>query len=351
VTLPELIAVLNEADRPALVYESGDGTRVLLLPHGGRVLGLFASESDENFYWTNTALRSVETARRLFEGGDWQNSGGDRTWLAPEIDIFFPQYPNLDMSTYLQPRALDPGSYVIEERAGFRALVNRLSLTLSRSKRRIDLEIAKWVGPAPNPLRHESLWHTSAGVRYAGYTQHTRLERLGGDPLNGEDPVGLWNLIQMPHGGELVVPTYSRSEPKIYMGAIGPDDLRVSPRAVRYRMWAQGEHKIGVRAVALTGRAGYLWGGGDEASLIIRNFLVNPSGEYVDVPWTEERNFGFALQACNVNSKWGEFSELEYHVPAMGAGISSMEDTSQVWAYRGPEAEIRRIAETLLGTE
>ena len=32
---------------------------------------------------------------------------------------------------------------------------------------------------------------------------------------------------------------------------------------------------------------------------------MNPSGEYVDVPWTETENFGFAFQACNVNSNLG----------------------------------------------
>jgi hypothetical protein len=346
VTLEPLLRVLAGAGQPAFVHESPDGTRVLLLPHGGRVLGLFAGEAAENFYWTNSALCSADGARRLLEGNDWQNSGGDRTWLAPELDIFFPQYPNLDMSTYLQPRALDPGRYVVERRGGSQALVNRLTVTLSRTRHRVDLEMTKWVEPALNPLRHEPLWASCQDVAYAGYTQHTRLERIGG----ADDPIGLWNLIQMPHDGELLVPTYSRSEPKIYMGAIAPDDLQVTPRAVRYRMRAQGEQKIGVRAIALTGRAAYLYGAGDRTSLVVRNFFVNPSGEYVDVPWTEEQNFGFALQACNVHSKWGEFSELEYHVPAIGARAASSEDTSHVWAYRGPAAAIRRIVDTLVAT-
>lgn len=344
-TLVDLLTVLAAAGHTPLVQAFPDGSRVLLLPHGGRVLGLFTGDTSENFYWTNTALQSADAARRLFGGGSWQNSGGDRTWLAPEIDIFFPQYPNLDMSTYRQPPALDPGQYVVDARDGVQTLVNRLAVTLSRTGRAIELEIAKWVGPADNPLRHEPLWARCAGVAYAGYTQHTRLARLD----EGDDRVGLWNLIQMPHGGELIVPTYTQSAPKIYMGAIDADDLRVTPRAVRYRMRATGEHKIGVRAIDLTGRAAYRYGDGDRASLIVRNFQVNPSGEYVDVPWTEERHFGFALQACNVHSQWGEFSELEYHVPAIGAGVRAILDTSQVWAWRGPAAAIDRIADLLIG--
>jgi hypothetical protein len=77
---------------------------------------------------------------------------------------------------------------------------------------------------------------------------------------------------------------------------------------------------------------------------------VNPSGEYIDVPWVETENFGFAFQACNVNSNLGAFSELEYHVPAAGTpqGSSRSEDQSQMWAFRGPEAAIRSIAWRLL---
>jgi hypothetical protein len=118
-------------------------------------------------------------------------------------------------------------------------------------------------------------------------------------------------------------------------------------------MRAAGEHKLGIRATAVTGRAGYLHSHGSEASLVIRNFMVNPSGEYVDVPWTETDNFGFAVQACNVNSNLGAFSELEYHVPAIGSpeGSSRSEDQSQLWASRGPEPAVKSVARRLLSSD
>ena len=53
---------------------------------------------------------------------------------------------------------------------------------------------------------------------------------------------------------------------------------------------------------------------------MIRNFLVNPSGAYVDVPWDGPAELGDAVQACNIKSSLGSFSELEYHVPAIGPG-------------------------------
>ena len=84
---------------------------------------------------------------------------------------------------------------------------------------------------------------------------------------------------------------------------------------VRYRMRALGFHKIGIRAVATAGRAGYTYSDGDQFALIIRNFSVNPSGEYVDVPWNSTEDMGYCTQACNFNISEVRFSELEYHVP------------------------------------
>ena len=351
--LNELVETLDRVGKPTEEFRSPDGSTVLLLPYGGRVLGLFASGAPENFYWTHPALREVQSAQAFYTGGAWHNSGGDRTWLAPEVDIFFPRYPDLDMSTYWQPRQLDPGDYQVVRENGAVRLVNRLTLTLSRSKEQVALEMAKWVGPASNPLRYEPGWTSEDSVRYAGYTQHTSLA-LAEPGRETSAKIGLWNLVQMPHGGDLLVPTYSQAEPKVYMGQIGPADLIVTSQLVRYRMRAHGEHKIGLRAAAMTGRVGYCYPAGDgESALIVRSFFVNPSGEYVDVPWREPGNFGFAIQACNVDSGLGSFSELEYHVPAIGAGtgLASYEDVSQIWAFRGPAGSIRSIARRLLSPE
>ena len=91
--------------------------------------------------------------------------------------------------------------------------------------------------------------------------------------------------------------------------------------------------------MAVTGRVGYRYPARDGRwALVIRNFVVNPSGTYVDVPWDDPADLGYAFQACNVNSSLGSFSELEYHVPAIGpaTGVLGSEDTSQVWAFRAP---------------
>jgi hypothetical protein len=342
-----LANVLKRAGKPTRILTFPDGTRVLLLPHGGRVLGLFAPQSDANFYWTHPALKSVATARAFYASDQWHNSGGDRTWLAPEVDLFFPRFP--DLEGYYQQRSLDPGNYQVIENGGGLKLVNRLTASLSRTGENAALRITKSFSPAPNPLRYERGLDLS-GVKYAGYTQSTSLELLG-QSRNLKASIGLWNLVQMPHGGDLLIPTYSRTEPLRVFGSIPDKDLLISDRLVRYRMRQKGHHKISLRAVATCGRAGYLYAEGNERCLIIRNFAVNPSGEYVDVPWKDTGYRGFSTQACNIDSGLGQFNELEYHIPAIGqrSDRTRCDDQAQVWAFRGPRPKMSRICRLLVG--
>ena len=351
--LQDLIATLKAVGKPSEVHQTDDGTRVLLLPYGGRILGVFAPGSDENFLWTNSALNSVDSARTYYASDDWQNSGGDRTWLAPEVDFFFPKFPDIDIAGYWQPRSLDPGNYELAKTAHGIQLTNRLNIDAFRSRKRVNLEITKSVGAAPNPLRYDASVRIGA-VEYAGHTLLTSLKIL--DPNPNEAPlVGLWSLTQMPHQGELFVPTYSKADPRIYFGLVDtpPGELVMSDRLLRFKMRAAGEHKIGIRAAVTTGRIGYMYPTGNKYGLLVRNFFVNPSGEYADVPWTEPEDRGYSTQACSVNSRWGMFSEMEYHVPAIGGstGLHHVEDRSQLWAFRGLREDIEAIARALLSNE
>ena len=348
--------VLDNVGKSAEVLSSPDGARILVLPHGGRVLGLFAPGSGENFLWTNPALQAPDSARAFFESDQWCNSGGDRTWLAPEADFFLPRFP--DTSVYFQPREADPGQYRLVRDAVPRnntgsaiQLENRLTLRSHRFHEDLSLRIVKRVEPAMNPLRQEPEFVRFVGLKYAGYSLWSALE-LSGGPTRA--CVGLWQLLQLPPAGEMLIPTYTRTVPRVFFGSIPAGDLAVEDRLVSYTMRADGEQKIGVSALTVTGRAGCLYSSGAEWSLVVRNFTVNPSGIYADTPWDDLSGPGYAVQACNVNSReLGRFNELEYHAPAVGGetGLSRCEDVSQVWAFRGPKELIRSLAAALLGAE
>ncbi|MGA7565183.1 MAG: hypothetical protein WBW53_03845, partial [Terriglobales bacterium] len=167
--LSDLIATLKTVGKSTELHQTEDGTQLLILPYGGRILGVYAPGNEQNFLWTNSALDSVETARAYYASDDWQNSGGDRTWLAPELDFFFPKFPNIDIAGYWQPRSLDPGNYELIKTADGIKLTNRLTVEAFRSKKRVTLEITKSVAAALNPLRYDAAIKTGA-VEYAGHT-------------------------------------------------------------------------------------------------------------------------------------------------------------------------------------
>jgi Family of unknown function (DUF6786) len=329
-----------------------DGSRLLLMPYGARVLGLFAPDSDENFFWTHPALATTKLAHAFWQTDNWHNSGGDRTWLAPEVDVFFPNFP--ETSVWRVPAEIDPGHYDIVHTVPEIQLASQFTLTLSRCQERVEARMVKSWGPAPNPLRHEPVLGELSRVAYAGYTQETSLELLASSGSSAQ--IGLWNLLALPHGGEVILPTYALDEPRVYSGPIPSADLVVTNHLVRFQMRREGIMKIGIRAAATTGRCGYLYPIGEDWALVVRNFTVNPSGEYIDVPWKEPASPGdlvYSTQACSVNNKLGAYCELEYHAPAIGAGTghSRSFDTSLVWAFRGSQADIRRVARELLSAD
>jgi len=343
-----LVDTLAKAGKTTETWASSDGSTLLVLPHGGRILGLFAPGSEQNFLWTNPALNRSSTASSFYESAEWHNSGGDRTWIAPEVDFFLPNYPKLDV--YVQPRAFDPGDYQLSHENGGVVLTNVFASELSRSHYTAHLKLTKRLSAAVNPLRgiRSSFFDR---LQYAGYTLHTRLEFTSRQP----EPVqiGLWSLLQLPHGGELLIPTFSKAKVKTYFGKIDSGDLTIEAHLIRYKMHAPGEHKIGLEPPPVIGRVGYLRGMGEDSSLVIRNFSINPSGAYIDVPWGETEFPGAAIEACNVDSKLGSFSELEYHAPAIGGpgGDWYREDASQVWAFRGPEQALYEVSRLLISSE
>ena len=67
----DLSSVLSRGGKPLEQQLHPDGSRLLLLPHGARLLGMFAPASDEDFFWTHPATRlRLRRGRRLNEPGE-----------------------------------------------------------------------------------------------------------------------------------------------------------------------------------------------------------------------------------------------------------------------------------------
>lgn len=346
--MKKLNSILTQAGKPALPHTFSDGSRLLLQPSAGRLLGLFPAQSDTNFFWTNPAFSSIEAARSYFSHDGWKNIGGDRTWLAPEIELFVGDLTR-PFATYAIPPALDPGNWTLSSGTDPElSLTNATRLQLHRSGGEINVRISKRYRPAFNPISG-----MDESLQYAGYTQITTVE-LEQDAARTLS-LGIWNLIQLPQPGVMLIPTHNKAQPQVVFGAPADTDLKVTPNLVQWNM-AHGDKnaKISLKASALTGRAGYLhqtqaagiW------DLVVREFEVDPHGDYVDGLFEPPHETGWAFQACYVRLGDECFNELEYHSPAVttGAGLNTRNDESRVWAFRGTGAAITKVAQTLLGT-
>jgi hypothetical protein len=349
-TLRQLSANLERSGRPVHCMNLHDG-KLVVLPQGGRVIGLYPKGSQESFFWTHDALRSADGIRHLYTESRWPNPGGDRTWLSPTTELFISDLRRF-WETWREPVAVDPGNYSCREIKGGLKLANRPKIELRRRKQTVELAMEKTVHPAADPFRYEA--DAVGDYAFAGYTTRSTLTILR-EPRNSRVPIGLWQLLQLPPDGEMILPTTTRTTPKVIFGKVPRGDVRCEPHCIRYRMRSATTAKIAVHAIHLTGRMGYVRknseGGWD---LIVRNFFVDPSGEYVDTPFDDESARGDAVQACKVSEKdIGSFAEIEHHSPAIGAdtGLTACTDISQVWAFRGRPKIIARVAEVLLGAK
>ena len=348
ISLRSLRANLKRSGRAVRQLDFSSGT-VVVLPQGGRVIGLFAKDAQSNFLWTHDTLRSSAGIRKLYAESRWPNPGGDRTWLAPTTQLFVSDLKRF-WQTWREPVAVDPGKYVCRESGGRLHLVNRAKVELRRQEKFVEVEIDKSFDAAPDPLRTEP--NIAGPYAYAGFTTSVTLKMLR-EPKKSRVPIGLWQLLQLPPGGELIVPTHSQARTQVIFGKIPSGHVQRKANSVRYRMSSTTTAKLAVRGVHVTGRMGYVHRDGKAGwDLVVRNFFANPSGEYVDTPFDNEKERGDAVQAANVaEPAIGCFSEMEHHTPAIGAdtGRQTSTDVSQVWAYRGSRKVIGRIAGTLLG--
>lgn len=338
-------ALKGAGQRVATLGAPGEA-RIVAMEYGGRVLGLFAPHDAHNFFWVNPRLDDPESARAFLASPGWHSSGGCRTWLSPELSFFYPGYP--DLSRYVVPPELDPGSYALT--------ADNISLTLRMqghipvyaARGHLEVTITKCVSRASNPLRHLRGFDLPDSVQFAGCAVHTTLELAGDAPL----PVSLWSILQLPHGGEALAPAFGRAEPMAYFGGWPDGALRVEEGLVRCRMDADGIAKFGIHAARCAGRLGYRYSLGDRDALLVWSFTVDPSGDYLDAPPGDQQAFGCAAQICSVRTpELGAFTELEYHSPAIGGPSRQRNctDTSHIWAFTGTSEALNGISQALLG--
>jgi len=350
ITYPQVIARLEENDLRYEEFALQNGVSIVISRRGGRVFGPFLSQDSESIFWINSAFAQPDSFKEFLNSGSW-NLGGDRIWIAPEI-----QYSVRDRSDYWGsihwPAQVDPGRYVLDQpKPGQWRLAQDITLeayNLASGQKELYLE--RLIGRVKDPLRNLGDYQGLIdGVLFAGYEQVVSLSESKLDDIVSE----AWSLVQLNPGGLLLIPASPCVEFTDYYAPIG-DLHTIHSDHVRLKITGDRQYKVGYKAAHLFGRMGYFNHFDDgRAYLLVRNFFNNPSVPYAEEPDHAPGCRGHSIHVYNDSGDFGGFGEMECNLQTIGGvtGRSSSTDQLILWLYVGATDQVREIALHLLGVE
>jgi hypothetical protein len=349
ITYYHVVDRLEENQIPFGVLMLQEGVSLVISQRGGRIFGPFLTQDGSSLFWVNGAFAQPDAFRAFLRTGSW-NLGGDRIWIAPEIQYHVPDRNDFWGSVFW-PEQVDPGHYALERtQLGEWRLAQRMTLqayNLASGQKELHLE--RRIRPVQDPLRNISGYpHLVEGVLFAGYEQVVTLSEETRDDIVSE----AWSLTQLNPGGQLVIPCTPRVEYTDYYQPIDSDHQILESNHVRLKITGQRQYKVGFKAAHVFGRLAYYHHLDDgRAYLLVRNFFNNPSSLYAEEPDRIPGCCGHSIHVYNDDGNAGGFGELECNAQTIGGetGRSSSTDQLVLWLYVGSTPRIQEIGLHLLG--
>lgn len=351
VTLATIQASLDAIGEAYHILHLQDGARLCVTRLGGRILGIFPDADHDNLMWVNQAvITNAENLRQFTNAGGW-NLGGERVWIAPEI-----QYNIRDRrdfwGTHHVPPQMDPGNYMLERQSATHCrLAQDIELSaynLAQDVKHLHIE-RNIIGNIPDPLRHLPDYHQMvADVQYFGYAHAVTLTEKNDTSVISES----WNLVQLNPGGQLTIPAVPTIEPTTYFGDPADDAKHIAIDAYRIHITGQRQYKVGYKSICVSNRIAYLNRLSDNKSyLLVRHFDNNPSAHYTEEPPNNVGNNGHSIHVYNDGGEFGGNGEMECNGQGMGGitGRKQSTDTFTMWCYLGREDTLKHIGAILLG--
>ena len=355
ITRHQITACLEDKGFAYAKLELQNGVSIVVSQYGGRIFGPFLPPDivpgGESLFWTNDAFAQPESFQDFLDSGDW-NLGGDRIWIAPEI-----QYNVHDRTdywnTYNLPNQVDPGRYRLEQTQPdqWRLAQDMVLEAYNLGAGKKELHLERLIHPVSDPLRYLVNYEKlTEAVLFAGYEQILSISESKRDDLMA----AVWNLIQLNPGGLLLIPSSPRVSYSDYYEPIDEKLQTLFPDHIRLRITGDRQYKVGYAAAHVLGRMGYYNQLGDDlAYLVVRNFFNNPSLTYAEEPADAPGTRGHSIHVYNDDGNLGGFGEMECNAQTIGGetGRSTSNDQLVLWLYVGVPDRLKEIGLHLLGIE
>jgi hypothetical protein len=284
---------------------SNDGSSILIAPSlGGRIIGVFVDSF--NLVWVNPNI-----------GKDW-NSGGHRTWYAPEWGSKS-IYAKGDHSTWSVPGIMDPGNYciidhkkdiLIEMQNDFEVTATDGTSYFLTFKRKIELP---WVDKFHLP---DNFNGKKIEIEFTHSVRNRGKETI-------ENDIGLWSILQIVPPGKILIPLNDENSQvwftDKYYEKVPPDRIQRTGKITVVSVDGARRYKLGFPPDKVKGEIAYLSElPNGRYYLIMKFFEVFPNSIYVDKPYGDDKiKNGDAIQIYNHSEGGGmAFAELEAHAPA-----------------------------------
>jgi len=330
------------------VMQAGTDARILVLERGGRVFGPFFGDKP-GILWASRAWQDGYAFRGLLAARDW-NVGGDRVWIAPEVQFHIQDRTDPE-NTMVIPAAVDPGTYRMESLPDACVLTQDMVLqAYNLADGMAELRLQKCIRLATNPLcTLSNCKELMDGVDYSGYSQELMLRRLKNRFVSAE----AWNITQIEPPGEILIPVTQKAEYVDYYEPVDAQHMQRSDQAIWLQASGERRYKVGFKAAQVRGDLLYYGETEGTAYLYIKRFFNNPSAPYAEEPASLFGSSGFSTHVYNDDGKIGGFAELECNLQPVSAsgGWDSSTDTVLNWFFVGPCQKLNRILLALTGVD
>lgn len=344
IDLKTVTSRLEENNLKYEVVDLGNNAKIIVSAYGGRIFGPFINDGN-SMCWVNPCFVSADSFKTFYEKKEW-NLGGDRIWLAPEMQYNVPD-KNDFWGSYTVPNTLDPGEYTLDISNKYNVILKQnMNLDVFGCKViQKKLSVSRTIRPIKNAFKDIN---TINGL-FFGYEHEIHLKEEMNDGVYSE----AWDLLQINPEGILYIPTTASAQYSEYYEPFEQDYQKINDYYVELKIDAKKQYKVGYKSAFTIGRSGYVSKYGEKNYLMIRSFYNDPIGPYVKSPTGEIEDGGHALHVYNDDGNIGNFAEHECSCLPIGGntGRSESIDRISTMFFVGSEEYIESMVQLLLGID